>query len=258
VDCFNWWLLTTSSNKLKQVKLKKKGNNLVFAALFRAERIMWEADMPEISFLTGEIKSSLSELHGYGRDNWVAYAALFPFKVAVTLAIIFLIALLGGMYMMIVSLLWLLDGENVGEWVDQAGITHLPTFYSPSDNDVVEEEDASGISAIIIFFVASVFGGLHCVGWNFHFPSHSELIIWRVSSLFITLMPTASVITIIFATLVEQHENYRDILILCFFSLVILYIPARSILLIESFTTLRNLPQKAILDLDWSSFIPHF
>ena len=50
---------------------------------------------------------------------------------------------------------------------------------------------ASGVirMGITTMIVATLFGGIHCTGWNFPFPSQAELIIWRVSSLIIVIVP---------------------------------------------------------------------
>ncbi|CZR63518.1 uncharacterized protein PAC_13415 [Phialocephala subalpina] len=39
---------------------------------------------------------------------------------------------------------------------------------------------------------ALVFGGLHCLAWNFEFPSRAELILWRTASLTSAILPVIS------------------------------------------------------------------
>ena len=47
--------------------------------------------------------------------------------------------------------------------------------------------------------VATIFGSLHCIAWNFQFPSRVELIMWRTASLVCTVWPALLlVITLVF------------------------------------------------------------
>ena len=62
----------------------------------------------------------------------------------------------------------------------------IPTFYaSYSARDSDTYGDAS-VHLICMSVVGLVFGGIHCVGWFFSFPSDAEAILWRVSSAVIT------------------------------------------------------------------------
>lgn len=40
-----------------------------------------------------------------------------------------------------------------------------------------------------LVFVTVFFGGLHCVAWDFRFPTHVELVMWRTTSVMTTVMP---------------------------------------------------------------------
>lgn len=37
--------------------------------------------------------------------------------------------------------------------------------------------------------IGALFGAIHCIGWNFFFPTRTEAIIWRISSAVITGVP---------------------------------------------------------------------
>ena len=71
------------------------------------------------------------------------------------------------------------------------GDTHVSTFYSSPGSNLHDK--------VIITFVLPLtgvfFGGLHCIGWNFVFPTHIEKILWRVMSLLITCIPAVSIFT---------------------------------------------------------------
>jgi len=65
-----------------------------------------------------------------------------------------------------------LEGKRVG------------TFYPAK---WVTETQNSSITLVVIITMA--FGGIHCIGWTFTFPSSIEQTLWRVASLFITGVP---------------------------------------------------------------------
>jgi len=67
--------------------------------------------------------------------------------------------------------------------------SHVPTFYAP---DTTSSADGELLFGIILPVVAATFGALHCIAWNFHFPSDVEQLLWRIGSLTITLIPPAS------------------------------------------------------------------
>ena len=65
----------------------------------------------------------------------------------------------------------------------------VPTFYAP-------DTGLSGDTGTILFFialpiVATTFGALHLIAWNFEFPSHIEQLLWRIAFLTITGIPAA-------------------------------------------------------------------
>jgi hypothetical protein len=58
----------------------------------------------------------------------------------------------------------------------------------------------------------SFFGGLHCIGWNFKFPTYSEQILWRGTSLVITviLLIVASIDFLILAIRDLAKDSNKD------------------------------------------------
>ena len=42
---------------------------------------------------------------------------------------------------------------------------------------------------VVFTLFGVIFGGLHCIGWNFRFPTHSEHSLWQSTSLAITAIP---------------------------------------------------------------------
>ena len=107
---------------------------------------------------------------------------MIPFLLALTFVILLtLVFVIPG------SILLSRFGQIVGsDDVINMGVMKVPTFYS-----MVNKRGELGL---FIFFpvVGVIFGGIHCLGWFFNFPSSDEAILWRVSSAVITGIPFLS------------------------------------------------------------------
>jgi len=132
---------------------------------------------------------------------------------------------------------------------------HVPSFYSPTTK-------SDKYSRMVVFALFGViFGGLHCIGWNFTYPTAFEQHLWRASSLAITVIP------LIVAPIDYIPENYkfdkgflkviRFTLDLIMTILLFIYVPARLTLIGQAFALLRKQPQDAFLAVDWNQYIPH-
>ena len=126
----------------------------------------------------------------------------------------------------------------------------VPTFYafSTSDPDDLVVRRLTSIVAIL-------FGGIHCAGWNFPFPSHAELIIWRVSSLIILIVPCIGVLVD-----VSEHTDAITIGTALFFGFLLstlIYGLARLTLFVEAFIALRHLPPGAYAVVEWTALLLH-
>jgi hypothetical protein len=101
----------------------------------------------------------------------------------------------------------------------------------------------------------TLFGGIHCLAWNFAFPTCTELILWRTCSIVTTVLPLLS----IYFNLQWSYYNgwvehlggdtasrlYGPVLLICF---LFPYTLARLFLLIETFRSLFFLPPEAFID----------
>ncbi|KAH9959116.1 hypothetical protein BC827DRAFT_1216279, partial [Russula dissimulans] len=114
---------------------------------------------------------------------------------------------------------------------------------------------------MIVAGIASAFGGIHCIGWSFTFPSSTERTLWRVASISITSVPIAMSIFMpndlprffdLFPALVTEGIIQCLLLLLS-----VLYILSRLVLLTLPFLCLRSLPPAAYHTVQWTSFIPH-
>ncbi|KAJ7751660.1 hypothetical protein B0H16DRAFT_823481 [Mycena metata] len=129
--------------------------------------------------------------------------------------------------------------------------TSVPSFYS------IEIGGENLVNFAGVFCVGSIFGGIRCAAWNTVFPSMAEMWIWRTSSVFITAYP----VLIFLAAFGVRQTPDTDIAraVLRSFMMVgsVVYILCRLSLIVLSFTTLRALPPRSFVDVNWSNYIPH-
>lgn len=163
-----------------------------------------------------------------------------------------------------------------GQW--NSGTIHLRSFFIPGldesedreytgavANDAIcidEYRDASwhafGISASGILF-----GVIHIAGWNFDFPSHTDRMIWRVSSVLIVALLPPSLLPFFWNCYSQTFNLYRISLrrerfaqmfaLICGF----IYTLARLALLAETFRSLAYMPPPAYIS-TWTENVPHF
>jgi hypothetical protein len=70
----------------------------------------------------------------------------------------------------------------------------------------------------LVLTIASAFGGIHCIGWSFAFPSSIDRTLWRVASVSITSIPTALFLPAFLPNLIRGRFKYVTDLILSFFA----------------------------------------
>ena len=131
----------------------------------------------------------------------------------------------------------------------------VPTFWA----NTTDGEQA--ISDLIVLGLGVCFGAIHCIAWVFSFPTYTELLIWRISSVAITAVPIYIFLVIFLADFLRRMMDLEKsgISVGYFGALsgIILYILARAITLVLAFTSLRGLPPGAYETVHWTTFIPH-
>ena len=144
------------------------------------------------------------------------------------------------------------------------GDMKIPTFYA---SDLASEPGPTGDGDAIARFicvpiVGVVFGGIHCIGWFFNFPSSAEAMLWRVSSAVLTGI--AFLLPIIFFTFVGiillglNDSHRRRYFVYAFFTIILVaYVVSRLLLLVEALISLRHLTSGMLALVKWTSFIPH-
>ena len=135
------------------------------------------------------------------------------------------------------------------------GAIRVPTFYAPPAPHKLSRPDWLWFPLIIT--VAMLFGGIHCAGWNFPFPTHAELIIWRISSLIILIFPCNFVVVVVVAAMPFTRTILGTIIAwVCLFGILI-YVLARFALFVEAFVALRHLPPGAYAVVEWTALLLH-
>jgi hypothetical protein len=123
------------------------------------------------------------------------------------------------------------------------------------------------ITAWSVAIIATIFGAMHCIAWSFPFPSRSERILWRISSLNTTSIPAVVLMIALLGNWIEKNKSKKEwhwILavvtpVYFFFAhfFALLYVLARVSLVVVAFASLRSMPSGAYCTVSWSSFIPH-
>lgn len=113
-----------------------------------------------------------------------------------------------------------------------------------------------------------LFGAVHCLAWNFTFPSHVEHVMWRSASLGVIGSCAAALYNVL-STLADNYFNCKGFWsafmlfplvfanVFLLFAAVLVYPVARLTLLILAITTLRSLPPSAFHTVDWIELVPH-
>ena len=177
---------------------------------------------------------------------------MIPFLFALTLSI--LLTLLFVIPTLFLFFRWI---SIVVNFEHQTGDMKVPTFYSPS-----KDEDELVASMLFVPVVGVVFGGIHCAGWFFNFPSSDEAILWRVSSAVLTGTAFLLPLLVFFFSKLDDSSLADSFLWVYLFlpvSAIILlaYVVSRLFLLVEAFISLRHLAPGMLTLVKWTTFIPH-
>jgi hypothetical protein len=154
----------------------------------------------------------------------------------------------------------------------------LPKFMQ----DVVSFNMELLVLSVGVLIGGTIFGGLHCLAWNFHFPTPKEALAWRVCSVTVSGLPLITTAVSGFwmnfdakgprsaaylgpSQLPSEMDMEKDgqvrktkrrVLGWIVVVLLSLYILARLFLMVEIFRTLFFLPPEAFID-TWSGSFPH-
>ena len=125
-------------------------------------------------------------------------------------------------------------------WESYISDMKMPTFYA-------KEEHKVKLSCVICMTVIGVvFGGIHCVGWFFNFPSSVEAMLWQVSSVVLTgiafLFPMLFAFgATLFGDPIIRTDPWQYFTIAVSSIFLVVYVVSRLLLLVEAFISLRQL-----------------
>ncbi|KAF8641311.1 hypothetical protein AX16_010090 [Volvariella volvacea WC 439] len=151
----------------------------------------------------------------------------------------------------------------LGDMGFEGGSKNRPTSVHSFYVAKMEEND-HGLAIFYGSVIGIVFGGIHLIGWNFQFPTTTELWLWRSSSVVLTIIPLNLAISVALdfayeATKYSVLKKMSDAYLLpTGFIGAPMYFAARAILLFLAFFTLRRLPDPAYENIRWTEFLPHF
>jgi hypothetical protein len=147
----------------------------------------------------------------------------------------------------------------------------VPTFYSGKIN---KRQDLFP-SMYVPSAVGIVFGAIHFIAWSYSFPSHTEQLLWRISSVAMVGVPvwilvgTGSLILFVWLDGREDEPSilkiYSGLVNIVLFFLIfvvfilcrLLYVFARVTTFILAFKTLSSLPVAVFQTIPWTKWIPH-
>ena len=135
------------------------------------------------------------------------------------------------------------------------GTSHVPAFYAPTTK-------SDKYSRRVVFALFGViFGGLHCIGWNFTYPTPFKQHLWRAASLVITVIPFIVAPIDYILEIFELNQGFlkvvRLVLNLIMIILLFVYVPAQLSLTAQALALLRFQPETGFLAVDWTQYIPH-
>jgi hypothetical protein len=137
-------------------------------------------------------------------------------------------------------------------------IRALETYHSFADNKLPNSYEIGGLKGIpLLVLIILPFTACHLIGWNFHFPTRTEQLLWRIASVLCAVMPAMISFCILFTTSApvgsKRAEVWEKLTLFC----TAAYVLVRVYLLVEVFISLRSVPVDVYTAVDWSAYIPH-
>ncbi|TFK60387.1 hypothetical protein BDN72DRAFT_828939 [Pluteus cervinus] len=116
--------------------------------------------------------------------------------------------------------------------------------------------------------IGMVFGAIHFLSWHSSFPTHTELLLWRISSILLVGQPALLLVADFFNEIYDRapsgsRREFISMLLKKFFEILsyfvglIPYIVARFCILVLAVLTLNHLPPRALDSITWTFYIPH-
>lgn len=120
-----------------------------------------------------------------------------------------------------------------------------------------QEGGAGRYPLLIGCLSGTVFGGMHCLGWNYMFQGHTIQILWRTASLAIVSAPVCILLLSSYIIWLDDSNDVGVIALLAVLASSFIYIVARATLIVLILMSFRSLPSGAYDTVAWTQFIPH-
>lgn len=164
------------------------------------------------------------------------------------------------------------------------GLSHMPEsihFVTKVNRSLFYSEHAkwtSRLFGVVAVLAGAVFGAIHCLAWNFDFPSHTEENIWRISS--VVMIGVNIYVAVGVSALIKLRDSIKGTLeflfpeaelhcsptliaeedALIFLSIIfssVIHAIARIALIVLAIMSFNHLPPSAFEAIGWSDLIPH-
>jgi hypothetical protein len=148
-----------------------------------------------------------------------------------------------------------LNDRYVGVFLKQRG----QSFYLRGEPDEgvpnVSVLDNTGEAVVVgSFSGGTIFGGIHCCGWTFPFPTFAEQLLWKIASAGTTIAPGFVAGLFIISNFLDNKIT-SAFEMLAAWTIIICYVIARLFLVVEIFRSLFYLPPDAFIS-TWADSIP--
>ena len=155
--------------------------------------------------------------------------------------------------------------QAVGNFVRSKGRMAFLPFMNP------EGRTTTGMSDIIALAFAAVgatFSAVHIIAWDFRFPSHAEMVIWRVSSITATGLCLCIYVTVQLRIRIDgrvigggkatRSHLWTDMSTFVLLLPINLYPLVRLLLIVQTFLCFRSMPDTVYETVDWTRYLSVF
>ncbi|TFK60627.1 hypothetical protein BDN72DRAFT_805573, partial [Pluteus cervinus] len=133
--------------------------------------------------------------------------------------------------------------------------THVATFYGMQLSD-----GKTGVVWFSCSVIGMAFGAIHFLSWHSAFLTHTQLLLWRISTIALVAEPFCLALEAVLVRIVDGVDDpplfVTSFLVfffpVSFFLGPIVYVLARMCLLVLAFLTLRNPPPAALETISWT------
>ncbi|CCT65167.1 uncharacterized protein FFUJ_04955 [Fusarium fujikuroi IMI 58289] len=110
----------------------------------------------------------------------------------------------------------------------------------------------------LALLLSGIYGGVHLSAWNWAFPSSIELLMWKISCLYIAGALALYFVMAVLATAVRTDGTTWLVTYIAFWFALFVYMAARFYVVFESFFSLRRSPAGVYISPVWVEMFPHF